>query len=82
MIDFNTGTWLYDIFNLIVGFFTTLYTLLGARIDLPQFFVDIVSQILPNVTIPSSISILGLLSIVGVPVALAISIYYIFKSPI
>ena len=82
MIEFNAGTWIYDLFNLIIGFFSTLYTLLGARLVLPQFFVNIVSKILPNLSIPDSISILGLLSVVGVPIALAISIYYIFKSPI
>lgn len=82
----NIGTFIWEVFNLITGFFTKLYALISARFDIPNSVINFIEPILqsidPSYTMPQSISIIGLLAVTGVPIALAIGIYYIFKSPI
>lgn len=80
--NINIGTFIYETFNLIVGFFLTLYKLLSVGITIPQFVADIINSIFPNLQLPETISILSLLAVTGVPIALAIGIYYIFKGPV
>lgn len=80
--NINIGTFIYETFNLIVGFFSTLYKLLSVGITIPQFVADIINSIFPNLQLPETISILSLLAVTGVPIALAIGIYYIFKGPV
>ena len=82
----NIGTFIFETFNLIVGFFSKLYEMLSISIKVPELLKTILNDILsltfPNIVIPETISILTLLSVAGVPVALAIGIYFILKGPV
>lgn len=82
MNNINIGTFLLDVFDLIIGFFTTLYSLISVQITIPTFVANIVGLIFPSLELPATISLIALLGVTGVPIALAIGIYYIFKGPV
>ena len=82
MSNINFGDFIYQLYQIFVNFFTTLYNLLSLEFDIPNFVVTVINKILPNLTIPESVSVLGLLAVTGIPIAIAIGIYFIFKGPV
>ena len=80
--NLNFGEFIFEIFGTFVDFFKTLYDLLSKSFYIPDFVSNIISLIFPNLQIPQTISIIGLLAVVGIPIAVGIGIYYIFKGPV
>ena len=80
--NLNFGEFIFEIFGTFVNFFKTLYDLLSTSFAIPTFVSDIISLIFPDLQLPQTISIIGLLAVAGIPVAVGIGIYYIFKGPV
>ena len=80
--NLNFGEFIYEIFGIFVTFFKALYELLSVSFTIPSFVTNIISQIFPSLQIPTTITLIGLLSVVGIPIAVAIGIYFILKGPI
>lgn len=80
--NLNFGEFIYTIFGIFVTFFKTLYEMLSVSFTIPSFVTNIISQIFPNLQIPTTITLIGLLSVVGIPIAVAVGIYFILKGPI
>lgn len=80
--NLNFGEFIYELFGTFVNFFKVLYELLSTSFTIPSFVSNIISLIFPNLQLPQSITIIGLLAVAGIPVAVAIGIYFIFKGPV
>lgn len=77
-----------DIGELLLNFFwgitdliKGLFNLFSVQITLPGFVETIIQMFNPNFTMPA-ISVMSLISGAGALILLALSVYYIIKSPV
>lgn len=79
----NIGSFILNLFNGIIEFFATLYNLINYNILLPDWLKTILNSVFTALgqswTAPNEISVLGLISIIGAPIAFSLAIYYILK---